>query len=162
MKRTRVRLAIAAAVEDWAAGVGYEYGAKTNPDVDPHPDMVMDCSGAITRWVYRAGIFMLERDHGRDTIKVIHWHGSYNQRDWCKPLQVDDPVAFALGPKGIGCLLFRSPSPGHPGHVALSMGHGATIECRSRVGVDIVPAAINLDRRWTEARKLPPLFEEIR
>jgi cell wall-associated NlpC family hydrolase len=154
-----VRLALAAAFADWAAGVGYEFGAKPSLTAPPSAGMRADCSGAITRWVARAGVTELRR--GERQLQMRDWHGSVRQREWCSRIRSRDSVAYALGSLGIGCLLFMYPRGGRPGHVALSLGNGYTVECRSRRGVDLVPPQANRRRRWDEARKLPELFDEI-
>lgn len=158
MKKTRVRRAIAAAVTDWAAGVKYKFGAKPSI-MRGSLATEMDCSGAVKRWVALAGVTKIVR--GDRHMWVESWDGSVQQWEWCKPIRVEDPVAYALGEKGIGCLLFIKPKRGRPGHVALSLGHGQTIECRGGRGVTIVQAEENCRRGWDDARKLPELFKEV-
>lgn len=158
MKRTRVRLAAAAAFKDWADGTEYLWGAKPSL-VKGSLAIEADCSGALTRWVALAGVRKLVR--GDREVWVRDWHGSVNQKDWCVPLEVTDSVAYALGPKGVGLFLFMYPKGTRPGHVALSLGDGMTIECRARRGVDLVGAATNRRRKWDVAMKLPELFTEV-
>jgi hypothetical protein len=154
-------LAIAAAIEDWAVGVEYELGAKPPLTGALKPGARADCSGVITRWVARAGISEVRFPGGKVTLPIDRWHGSWRQRGWCRPINTADPVAYALGPQGIGCFLFMLPKPGHPGHVELSLGYGFTIGCRGGEGLCIVPPEKNGRRPWEDARKLPQLFETI-
>ena len=148
---TRVTLAIIAGVKDLAAGVKYVYGAK--PSL-LGPVKTSDCSGAIRRWAAQAGVRMLQRE-GRGTCRIEDWSGSWTQREWCTPVS----VAYALSANGIGCLLFIRPKGERPGHVALSLGGGWTLECRGGRGVCVVGPAENKTRGWTDGGKLPELFE---
>ena len=71
------------------------------------------------------------------------------------------PIDYALA--NVGHFLFmkqRKNLVGKtvPGHVALSLGAGYTIEARGSKGVCIVGPEENRKRKWDSAGKLPELF----
>ena len=61
-------------------------------------------------------------------IPIRDWAGSVIQYNWCREI----PVSAALGRNGIGTFLFIKPRGSIAGHVALSLGHGYTLEARAR------------------------------
>lgn len=62
-------------------------------------------------------------------IPIRDWAGSVIQYNWCREI----PVSAALGRNGIGTFLFIKPRGSIAGHVALSLGHGYTLEARARI-----------------------------
>ena len=152
---TYVGLVIIEGVKDMAEGVGYLWGAKPLLGIKQENGHVADCSGAVQDWAFRAGLRNLHRE-GRGTLRIEDWAGSWTQRQWCNPVD----LSYAMGPQGIGCLLFMQQTDTRPGHVGLSLGSGWTLECRSRHGVWVVDPTKNRTRPWTLAGKLPEMFEE--
>ena len=149
---TRAARAIRAAEADLAVGVKYVFGAKPPLSGALRPGAASDCSGAVRRWVAQAGV--TEIQHDGQAVSVVDFNGSVRQRELCH----DVPVSLALGPQGVGCLLFITPHGARAGHVALSLGDGWTIECRGHHGVCKVGPAENRRRGWEAAGKLPELF----
>lgn len=148
---TRVQLAIMAGLRD--LGMAYEFGAKPPLEGDRTPAMRTDCSGAVRRWVAQAGVSHIRRPDGR-TITVNAWNGSVVQYESLRAV----PVAVALGANGIGLFLFIPPRGSIPGHVALSLGHGYTLEARGSEGVCIVRPSENRSRGWDRAAKMDELY----
>jgi cell wall-associated NlpC family hydrolase len=142
---TRAAKAIAFAREDLGKLV-YLLGAKPPLDGPVPSGTRSDCSGAIRRWLHRAGVSVPD--------------GSVQQHEYAKEHGHEVPVSVALGMLGAGCLLFIVPYHGHPGHVALSLGNGETIECRGSKGSCIVGAKENARRGWTAGAKLEAMWEE--
>jgi len=141
---TRAGLAIEAAREDIKrGGAAYKLGAKPALKGRLPKGAQSDCSGAVRRWLAIAGV------ESRD--------GSVRQYEECRPVA----VALALGPKGAGLLLFMTPKRGHPGHVALSLGNGRTVECRGGKGMCYVEAGVNRRRKWDRAGKMGELFQTV-
>lgn len=152
---TRVQLAIMQGLKD--LGEPYRLGAK--PRLVRTPRRVpgrRDCSGEVRLMVAAAGVRRITRANG-DVRTIGAWAGSVVQWEWCR----DVPVRTALGRKGIGLLLFIKPRGNIPGHVALSLGNGYTLEARGSEGVCIVKPAENKRRGWDRAGKVPKLFEKI-
>ena len=101
------------------AGDTYIYGAETNPN-DPNPN-AFDCSELVEWAAARAGVTFVD--------------GSSAQIAACKPISVDAAIRTK------GALLW------HPGHIAISLGNGKTIEAaNSRVGVVSYNAAGRFQR----------------
>jgi len=114
-----------------------------------------DCSGFMQVIVAEAGIERITM--GVRSIGIRSWAGSVIQFNWCREI----PVSAALGRDGIGTFLFSKPRGSIAGHVALSLGHGYTLEARGSEGVCIVRPETNAKRKWDRAAKLPKLFEKI-
>jgi cell wall-associated NlpC family hydrolase len=110
-------------------GDTYVFGGEVNLN-DPTPDRY-DCS-EFTEWAaHRVGGYLPD--------------GSGAQHDYCKRKGTMLSVSTAL--KTSGALLF------HPGHVAVSLGNGKTIEARGRnYGVGVFTA---YGRDWTSGAKVP-------
>jgi peptidoglycan hydrolase-like protein with peptidoglycan-binding domain len=110
-------------------GDHYLYGGEIKPGT-ANPDYY-DCS-EYTEWAaHIVGGYLPD--------------GSWAQHDYCQRKNTMISVATAL--KTSGALLF------HPGHVAVSLGNGKTIEARGRnYGVGIFDAT---GRDWTSAAKVP-------
>lgn len=81
-------------------GDRYRFGAETNLN-DANPD-TFDCSELVQWAAHQAGVNIAD--------------GSWNQKAACKPLSVEEALRTP------GALLFK------PGHVAISLGDGRTIE----------------------------------
>lgn len=81
-------------------GDRYRFGAETRLD-DPNPD-TFDCSELVQWAAHQAGVTIAD--------------GSWNQKAACKPISVEEALRTP------GALLFK------PGHVAISLGDGRTIE----------------------------------
>jgi len=114
-----------------------------------------DCSGFIQVIVAEAEIERIVK--GDKSIRIRDWAGSVMQYDWCR----DIPVSAALGKNGIGTFLFIKPRGSIAGHVALSLGHGYTLEARASEGVCIVRPETNAKRGWDRAAKLSELFTVV-
>lgn len=124
-------------------GDRYVLGAEASP-ADPDPD-VFDCS-ELVEWA-------AARIRVRPTVP----DGSWIQAQHCYQHRTLIPVAVGLRTRG--ALLFRTPEvrPGvyRPGHVAVSLGDGTTIEARGRAwGVGVFPST---GRTWTHAGTIPGL-----
>lgn len=91
-------------------GKPYVFGAEASP-ADPAPK-AFDCS-ELVEWACRR-------------LGVLFPDGSGPQIAWCERAGTTIPRAEAVRTRG--ALLFRRPSPNAPGHVALSLGDGRTIE----------------------------------
>jgi len=99
-------------------GDRYVYGAETNLN-DPDPD-TFDCSELVQWAAHQAGVSFVD--------------GSSNQLQACRNAGREISVEEAI--RTPGALLFR------PGHVAISLGDGRTIEAKgSAYGVGIFNAA---------------------
>lgn len=111
-------------------GDDYRYAGEINPLSTKNPDGY-DCS-EFTQWgAYQAGGYLPD--------------GSGAQHDYCKHKGTMISVAQAI--KTPGALLF------HPGHVAVSLGNGHTIEaCSTKLDVGVFTA---YDRGWTSAALVP-------
>ena len=106
-------------------GNRYVFGAEANPN-DPKP-RALDCSELVEWAAARAGVRFPD--------------GSANQIAAARPLSVEQALNTP------GALLYR------PGHIAISLGDGRTIEARnSRAGVGIFNAH---GRGWTRAGTIP-------
>lgn len=81
-------------------GDRYRFGAETDLN-DANPD-TFDCSELVQWAAHQAGVNIAD--------------GSWNQKAACKPLSVEEAMRTP------GALLFK------PGHVAISLGDGRTIE----------------------------------
>ncbi|MCP3104051.1 peptidoglycan-binding protein [Myxococcus sp. K15C18031901] len=113
------------------AGDKYIFGAETRLD-DPNPK-AFDCSELVEWAAAQAGVHMPD--------------GTMNQVPYCKQKGTTLSVAEAL--KTRGALLFK------PGHVAISLGDGRTIEAKgSAYGVGIFSAK---GRGWTSGALVPGL-----
>jgi cell wall-associated NlpC family hydrolase len=113
------------------AGKRYVFGAEASPS-DPNPK-AFDCSELVEWAAARAGI----------TPKVPD--GSAAQQSWCASHKTLISAATAINTKG--ALLFM------PGHVAISLGNGKTIEAMNpSQGVRQGNAA---GRGWTSAGRIP-------
>lgn len=100
------------------AGDNYIYGAETAGQADPN---AFDCSELVQWAAGRAGVPFVD--------------GSSAQIAACKPITVEEAIGTA------GALLW------HPGHIAISLGTGKTIEAaNSRVGVVSYNAAGRFQR----------------
>lgn len=112
-------------------GDTYVFGGEVNLD-DPNPNRY-DCS-EFTQWAaHRVGGYLPD--------------GSGAQHDYCRDKGTILPVAQAL--RMSGALLF------HPGHVAVSLGNGKTIEARGRdYGVGVFSAD---GRGWTSGGRVPDM-----
>jgi len=109
-------------------GDRYVYGAETRSS-DPNPN-TFDCSELVEWAAARTGVSVPD--------------GSANQQDFVRRHGTQIPVSQALRTRG--ALLFR------PGHVAISLGDGRTIEARGRsYGVGIFSA----QGRFTSAGLVP-------
>lgn len=101
------------------AGDTYIYGAETSP-TDPNPN-AFDCSELVQWAAARAGVTFVD--------------GSSAQIAACRSISVADAIRTK------GALLW------HPGHIAISLGNGRTIEAaNSRVGVVSYNAAGRFQR----------------
>ncbi|MDX2010438.1 MAG: peptidoglycan-binding protein [Myxococcaceae bacterium] len=108
-------------------GKSYVYGAETNLN-DPNPQ-TFDCSELVEWAAARAGVRFPD--------------GSAAQIDAARPMSVEEALRTP------GALLYR------PGHIAISLGDGRTIEARGRrYGVGIFSAE---GRGWTRAGTIPGL-----
>jgi peptidoglycan hydrolase-like protein with peptidoglycan-binding domain len=108
-------------------GKSYVYGAETNLN-DPNPQ-TFDCSELVEWAAARAGVRFPD--------------GSAAQIDAARPMSVEEALRTP------GALLYR------PGHIAISLGDGRTIEARGRRhGVGIFSAE---GRGWTRAGTIPGL-----
>ncbi|MDX2015677.1 MAG: NlpC/P60 family protein [Myxococcaceae bacterium] len=106
-------------------GNRYVFGAEASPS-NANP-AALDCSELVEWAAARAGVRFPD--------------GSANQIDAARPM----PVEQAL--RTPGALLYR------PGHIAISLGDGRTIEARNRnAGVGIFDAN---NRGWTRAGTIP-------
>ena len=114
-----------------------------------------DCSGFLQVIVAEAEIERITK--GDKSIRIRDWAGSVIQFNWCREI----PVSTALGRKGIGTFLFIKPRGSIAGHVALSLGHGYTLEARGSEGVCIVRPETNAKRKWDRAAKLGDLFKAV-
>ena len=138
---------IAFALQD-VGKMRYSLGAKPPLDGDlPPAGTKSDCSGAVRRWAHRGGVDMPD--------------GSYIQHQWALAHGHEVPVGLARGPHGAGCLLFINPQKDKPGHVAISLGNGKTVECRGHVGSCVVDAKTNAHRGWDAAVKADAFFEDV-
>lgn len=107
-------------------GDSYVYGAETSAS-DPNPN-AFDCSELVQWALARTGITFTD--------------GSSAQIAACTPISVEQAI------KTRGALLH------HPGHIAISLGDGKTIEAaNSRVGV----VSYNAAGRFTDAGLVPGL-----
>jgi cell wall-associated NlpC family hydrolase len=125
----------------------YHLGAKPplTGDVPAGATWESDCSGWLRRVLHRVGIPIPD--------------GSTVQHVWCRLHGHEVPVSVALGPQGAGLLLFMVARHGDPGHVALSIGRGRTLECRGGHGVCEVDATTNVKHRhWDAACKIEAMF----
>jgi len=112
-------------------GDRYVFGAETNLN-DKNPD-TFDCSELVQWAAHQAGVTVPD--------------GTMNQVPFFKQKGTQISVDQAL--KTRGALLFR------PGHVAISLGDGRTIEARgSAYGVNIFSAQ---GRGWTSGALIPGL-----
>ncbi|WP_224366097.1 C40 family peptidase [Hyalangium versicolor] len=112
-------------------GDKYVFGAETKLN-DPNPD-TFDCSELVQWAAHQAGVDVPD--------------GTMNQVPYFKQKGTDISVEKAL--KTRGALLYR------PGHVAISLGDGRTIEARGKAyGVDIFSAN---GRGWTSGALIPGL-----
>ncbi|MCY1074283.1 NlpC/P60 family protein [Archangium sp. miwbw1] len=110
-------------------GDQYRLGAEANPN-DPNPK-VFDCS-ELVEWAARQ-------------VGVTFPDGTMNQLPYIKRNNKTISVAQAI--KTLGALLFR------PGHVAISLGDGRTIEAKGKkYGVGIFSAH---NRKWTTGGLIP-------
>ncbi|XXF79569.1 peptidoglycan-binding protein [Myxococcaceae bacterium GXIMD 01537] len=111
------------------AGDRYIFGAETNLN-DPNPK-AFDCSELVQWAAHQVGITIPD--------------GTMNQLPHCQQKGTTVSVEKAL--KTRGALLFR------PGHVAISLGDGRTIEAKgSAYGVGIFSAH---NRGWTTGALVP-------
>jgi peptidoglycan hydrolase-like protein with peptidoglycan-binding domain len=112
-------------------GDRYVFGAETNLN-DKNPD-TFDCSELVQWAAHQAGVSVPD--------------GTMNQVPYFKQKGTEISVDKAL--KTRGALLFR------PGHVAISLGDGRTIEARGKAyGVNIFSAQ---GRGWTSGALIPGL-----
>ncbi|WP_323389771.1 peptidoglycan-binding protein [Myxococcus qinghaiensis] len=112
-------------------GDRYVFGAETNLN-DPNPSK-FDCSELVQWAAHQAGVSVPD--------------GTMNQVPYFKQKGTTISVAEALRTRG--ALLYR------PGHVAISLGDGRTIEARgSAYGVNIFSAN---GRGWTSGALIPGL-----
>lgn len=113
------------------AGDRYIFGAEARlTDSNPR---AFDCSELVEWAAAQAGVRFVD--------------GSANQIAACRRARRTVPVSQGIRTRG--ALLYK------PGHIAISLGDGRTIEARnSRVGVVIGGAG---DIRWTEAGLIPGL-----
>jgi cell wall-associated NlpC family hydrolase len=108
-------------------GKPYVFGAEASP-TNANPK-ALDCSELVEWASTRAGVPFPD--------------GSANQIDAARPLSVEQALRTP------GALLYR------PGHIAISLGDGRTIEARNRkAGVGIFDAN---NRGWTRAGTIPGL-----
>ncbi|HSP77131.1 MAG TPA: peptidoglycan-binding protein [Myxococcaceae bacterium] len=111
------------------AGDRYVFGAETRLD-DPNPK-AFDCSELVQWAAHQVGVSIPD--------------GTMNQLPHCRNHGKTLSVADALRTRG--ALLFR------PGHVAISLGDGRTIEAKgSKYGVGIFSAH---NRGWTTGALIP-------
>lgn len=112
------------------AGDSYVFGAEVAPGTPPHLTRSWDCSELVQVKLNELGIPMVD--------------GSANQMRWCQARGNLISVEQAINTPG--ALLFRTPG-GKPGHVAVSLGDGRTIEARgSAYGTGVFSAR---GRTWT-------------
>ncbi|WP_205712146.1 C40 family peptidase [Euzebya rosea] len=115
-------------------GTAYVFGAEAAPS-NPSP-RAFDCSELVEWALARVGVRFVD--------------GSYNQYLACARAGREISVADAV--RTYGALLFRT--PGQPGHVAISLGNGQTIEARGRrYGVGSWSATAG--RSWTHGGLVP-------
>lgn len=121
-------------------GDRYVFGAEASWS-DPNPSR-FDCSELIEWGCHRLGVVPTMPDGASAQLAHCHDHGTV----------VGVNVGLALR----GALLFRiGERPGAGNHVALSLGHGRTIEARgSAYGVNEFPSG---GRLWTHAARIPGL-----
>jgi cell wall-associated NlpC family hydrolase len=109
-------------------GDKYVYGAEVDLD-DPDPD-VFDCSELVQWACHQTGVYIPD--------------GSTSQFNYCSAKGTRISVDAARSIRG--ALLF------HPGHVAISLGDGRTVEAANpRVGVIIG----TIGSRFTSAARVP-------
>lgn len=114
------------------AGDRYVYGAEVAPGTPASATRAWDCSELVQVKCNELGVPMVD--------------GSANQMRWCQARGTLVDVDRAIGTRG--ALLFRTPN-GRPGHVAVSLGDGRTIEARgSAYGTGVFSAR---GRTWTHA-----------
>jgi cell wall-associated NlpC family hydrolase len=107
-------------------GKTYIYGAEADGQVNPK---AFDCSELIQWAMERLGMEFPD--------------GSANQIAYAKPISVEEALRTP------GALLYR------PGHIAISLGNGKTMEARgSDYGVGVFSAR---DRGWTAGGLIPEL-----
>ena len=152
---TRAALAIAEG-EKLLGRLVYGFGDKISPALaaESIPDgTAVDCSGFVRWCLVRAGL----ADCPDGSAQIHAWAAASGTGH-------DVPVRFALGPQGAGCLLFIAPRDGHPGHIAISLGRGRTLESHGPAGSaepSIVSRSRNATRGWGAAVKVAKLFEEV-
>lgn len=105
-------------------GDRYRFGAETNLN-DANPD-TFDCSELVQWAAHQAGVNIAD--------------GSWNQKAACKPLSVEEAMRTP------GALLFK------PGHVAISLGDGRTIEA---MGTKWGVVVANARGRFTSGGLIP-------
>ncbi len=111
------------------SGDRYVFGAEANPN-DPNP-RAFDCSELVQWAAAQVGVSIPD--------------GTMNQLPHIQRAGLTIPVARAIGTRG--ALLFR------PGHVAISLGDGRTIEAKgSKYGVGVFSAH---GRGWTVGGLIP-------
>lgn len=114
------------------AGHQYRFGAEVRLS-DKNPG-AFDCS-ELVQWAYY------------QATKKVFPDGTWNQEAYCKKKKTSIKVSTAY--KTYGALLFK------PGHVAISLGNGRTIEAMGRAyGVRQANAK---GRGWTYAARVPGL-----
>jgi len=110
-------------------GDRYIFGAEANPN-DPNPK-AFDCSELVQWAAHQVGVSIPD--------------GTMNQLPHIQRAGKTLPIAKAISTRG--ALLFR------PGHVAISLGNGKTIEAKgSQYGVGVFSAQ---GRRWTAGGLIP-------
>lgn len=112
------------------AGDAYVFGAEVSPGTPANRTTQWDCSELVQVKLNELGIPMVD--------------GSANQMRWCQARGNLISIEQAINTPG--ALLFRTPG-GRPGHVAVSLGDGRTIEARgSAYGTGVFSAR---GRTWT-------------
>jgi cell wall-associated NlpC family hydrolase len=152
---TRAAFAIAEG-ENLLGRLVYGFGAKISPALPAEriPEGApVDCSGFVRWCLVRAGL----TDCPDGSAQIHAWAATPG-------IGHEVPIRFALGLQGAGCLLFIAPRDGHPGHVAISLGQGRSLESHGPTGSaepSIVGASRNVGRGWTGAAKIDALFREV-
>lgn len=127
------------------SGSRYVWGAEASAsDADPGS---LDCS-ELVQWACQHTVFLvygtLNPPDPNDALIAHMVDGSSNQIAWCEQHGTVISVGEAINTRG--ALLW------HPGHIAMSLGDGRTIEAKGRAwGVGVFGAA----GRFTKGARIP-------
>lgn len=140
--------------------VVYQLGAENPLGAGLPIPKAQDCSEVVQVALSRVPLTAVSNGAGKIT-PVANFDGAGNQFLACKEISVADALRTP------GALLFVQSSTNYPGkpanigHVAISLGNGATIEARGKAAGTGVFSAYNKNGtcRFNKAGKIPELYQ---